>query len=158
MEALRRSWWQRGLVGVALVATCLGAACGGDETTTAVPTTTVTATSTVVPGTTTATATTTGSPTATTGSTATSTGTATSDLRGNFPQDVQNLLTDLPDNLVELLWKVRQAGPDTMYWSDYGGETHQTKRRAYIEEWEQIAGWTVENVPITGSGSAPAGL
>ncbi len=129
------------------------AACGDDAATpTAVPPTATTtptavpptATATEAPATPTATATgTPATPTAT--ETPTPTATPPEDVRSQFPADVQPLLADLPDNLVQLLLDVRNQGPDTLVWADAGGELHEGMRRAFLAEWEQITGWTVEN-------------
>ncbi len=70
-----------------------------------------------------------------------------------FPTDVQPLLQDVSPELVELLWQVRQQGPDDLIWVDFGGELHEAARRAYLEDWEQITGWTVVQ---TSPGTGPA--
>ena len=113
---------------VALLALVLATACGDDETATpAAPTGTAPPTST-------------GTPTAT----------QTTDLRSQFPADVQPLLADAPDALVAALWEVRQQGPGTLIFADFGGETHAVKRTVFIEEWEKITGWTSQSAPFTG--------
>jgi hypothetical protein len=85
----------------------------------------------------------------------TSTTTAGADLRSQFPADVQPLLADVPDNLVELLWRVRQDGPGTLVWADAGGEYHEAVRTSWIQEWEQITGWTVQSAPQSGTPGNP---
>src|SRR5690606_22254142 len=72
-----------------------------------------------------------------------------------FPAEVQEYLADLPDNLVELLWKVRQGGPGTLVWADAGGEFHEGIRRASLAEWEQITGWTAQSSPQSTGGTPP---
>jgi putative spermidine/putrescine transport system substrate-binding protein len=132
---------------VMLLVFAFAAACGEDETatpTTAPATPTATAT---------ATATATGTATATTTATDTATATATGstdDLINQFPEEVRGLLADVPAPLLQALWEIRQQGPDTIIVADFGGETHAVKRSTFIEEWEQITGWTSQSAPFTG--------
>jgi len=129
---------------MAALAVAFVVACGDDETATpGAPTPSATAS---------ASATTTATETASATARATETATATDDLRAQFPAEVQEFLATVPDNLVELLWKVRQSGPGTLVWADAGGEFHEGERRAFHNEWEQITGWTLQNAPQSGSG------
>lgn len=70
---------------------------------------------------------------------------AEGDIRSRFPEDVQPLLADLPDEVVQALWNVRQAGPNTLVWKDSGGELFEGFKRAYLDEWSRITGWDVLN-------------
>jgi putative spermidine/putrescine transport system substrate-binding protein len=139
---------------VALLMFVLAAACGDDETATS---TTVpsTATPTTAPGTATPTAgTSTPSATASATGTEPATGTPGEDIRANFPADVQDLIADAPDALVAALWEIRQQGPGTIIFADFGGETHAVKRTVFVEEWEKITGWTSQSAPFS-SGVEP---
>lgn len=119
-----------GLV-MALVAV-MAIACGDDET--ATPAGTATASETATAG---------------------ETGTATGDVRSQFPEDVQPLIADLPDNVVQMLWDLRQQGPDTMVLADGGGEYYEGLRRAFMADFEKITGWTIQNAPQTSGGWPP---
>jgi putative spermidine/putrescine transport system substrate-binding protein len=59
---------------------------------------------------------------------------------------VQPLLEGVPAVVVELMWEVRQEGPGTVVWADAGGEWHTAERAAFMDEWEQITGWTITPV------------
>lgn len=119
----------------ALAVAMLFAACGDDETATPAPSPTTPAT---------ATGTGTASPTATA---------TAADLISQFPAEAQPLLADLPQNLVELLWKVRQAGPGSMVLAGPGGEAQEGQDRAFFDNWETITGWTVDPAPGAGGGA-----
>jgi putative spermidine/putrescine transport system substrate-binding protein len=80
---------------------------------------------------------------------------AAGDLLSQFPADVQPLLEGVSDPLLRLLLDIRSEGPQTLLWSDSGGEYHQGQRRAYLEDWEKITGWTVQNVAQSGSTTPP---
>jgi putative spermidine/putrescine transport system substrate-binding protein len=64
-----------------------------------------------------------------------------------FPAEVQPLLGEIPDNLVQLLWEIRQQGPDTLVWLTPGGEFHEASKRAFLDNWAAITGWTVTDAP-----------
>jgi putative spermidine/putrescine transport system substrate-binding protein len=130
------------------------------QTATQAPTQTATATATQPPtetATATATVTATESPTqtATETETAEPTGTEPADPVSQFPADVQPLLEGLPANLIELLWKVRQAGPDELIHAGPGGEVLVGQERAWSDDWERITGWTFGSVPGAGGGAPP---
>ncbi|MEX2236034.1 MAG: extracellular solute-binding protein [Dehalococcoidia bacterium] len=64
-------------------------------------------------------------------------------LIAQFPEDVHELLEDLPENLIQLLLEVREAGPSDFVWANDGGEFEEAEQRAFKEEWEEITGWTI---------------
>ena len=70
-------------------------------------------------------------------------GDSDSEPSSQFPDDVQALLVDMPDNLVEKFLEVRNQGPDELVWVDAGGELHEGWRNAFLDNWERITGWTV---------------
>jgi putative spermidine/putrescine transport system substrate-binding protein len=145
--------------------------CEEDETATPTPATatatgtataspTATGTATTQPtGTETATATETGTATETATETATATETGTTDDRAaiiaQFPADVQPLLeTVWSTELLQLLLDVRNSGADSIVWQDAGGEFNEGMQRAFNREWEQITGWTINYVSVTGDSNA----
>jgi putative spermidine/putrescine transport system substrate-binding protein len=75
-----------------------------------------------------------------------------------FPADVRPLLTsDIPDDVIAALLKVRQSGPNTLVLNDGGGELFQAEQVAYVSNWEKITGWTVKDIaPIISAGQLQA--
>lgn len=67
------------------------------------------------------------------------------DLISQFPEEVRPLLEGLPENVIQALLDVRNAGPGTLVWKDSGGELFEGYQRAYLDEWSQITGWEVLN-------------
>ena len=132
----------------------VAAACGDDSTST--PAATATGTATTAP-TSTTTASATATSTATETGTAAPTGTAPVDdaeraaLIAQFPAEVQPLLEPLwSTKLIALLLEVRNMGADTLVWQDAGGEFNEGMKRAFLNEWEQITGWTINSVSLAG--------
>jgi putative spermidine/putrescine transport system substrate-binding protein len=75
---------------------------------------------------------------------------ATPEILAQFPEDIQPLVEGLPNNVAELLLDVRNEGPGTLVWLDFGGEAHEGYRRAFLNDWERITGWTLNGVAPTG--------
>ena len=140
-------------------------ACGDDDTATpaATATTAPTGTATTAPtatATATGTATTAPTETATTAPTETATTAPTetatvaderAGLIAQFPADVQPLLeTVWSTDLIALLLEVRNAGAGTLVWQDAGGEFNEGMNRAFLNEWEDITGWTINRVSLAG--------
>lgn len=68
-------------------------------------------------------------------------------LIAEFPEDVRPLLTlDIPDAVIEALLKVRKSGPNTLVQNDSGGELFKGQQIAYINNWEKITGWKVQDI------------
>lgn len=75
-----------------------------------------------------------------------------------FPQDVRDLLADdIPTPVLGALLQTREAGPETMVLKDSGGELFEGESAAFIDEWEQITGWEVQNAsPVATPGDVRA--
>jgi putative spermidine/putrescine transport system substrate-binding protein len=64
-----------------------------------------------------------------------------------FPPDVQPLLTsDIPDDVIAALLKVRQQGAGTLVLNDSGGELYKGEQIAYLNNWQKITGWTIKDI------------
>lgn len=61
----------------------------------------------------------------------------------DFPAALQPLLEGVSDEVVQMLWDVRQSGPGMLVWKDGGGSLHEGFREAYLADWEKLTGWTV---------------
>ncbi len=122
---------------LAALVVAAGVACGDDEKATSTPAPTATETQTAT-ATGTAPATATASP-----ATGNYLDPAPADLVAQFPADVQPLVEGMPAVVAQLLLEVRNEGPGSVVYSDAGGEQFEAERRAHLNDWEKITGWTV---------------
>ena len=76
-----------------------------------------------------------------------------SSLVEQFPESVRAQLEPLPTELVRQLLQVRKASPGTVVWTDSGGEQHDGFRAAFLEDWEQITGWSVKGAVASVDGA-----
>jgi putative spermidine/putrescine transport system substrate-binding protein len=64
-----------------------------------------------------------------------------------FPSDVRPLLTsDIPNDVIAALLKVRQQGAGTVVLNDSGGELYKGEQIAYLNNWQKITGWTIKDL------------
>ena len=64
-----------------------------------------------------------------------------------FPADVRPLFTsDIPDDVIAALLKVRNSGAGTLVLNDFGGELFKGEQIGYLNNWQKITGWTIKDI------------